>query len=336
MIRRCAWVHPPPALLAGGIFFIALLGAGGCATQPLQSESLHLDGAVGSESVELTAVPFFPQEAYQCGPAALATVLVWSGVAVTPEALTPQVYLPARKGSLALELIAAARRHGRVPYVLRPELSSLLAEVAAGHPVVVLQNLGLDWLPRWHYAVVVGFDLERREVVLRSGPDARRVTPLAVFERTWRRGDYWAMVAMPPGELPRTAEEQPYLQAVAALERIGRQREAAEAYTAALARWPESRAARFGLGNARYALGDLAGAEAAFRELLSAQPDYAPAWNNLAQVLAEQGKLTEAEAAARRALALGEGGGSADSLHMAVYRETLAQILARQAAAGAR
>ncbi len=325
-LRLCA-----PRTLAGGVFVFVLLAGGGCATAPLQSEQLR-PGGILPEAVELTAVPFFPQEAYQCGPAALATVLGSSGVAVTPELLAPQVYLPARQGSLALELVAAARRHGRVPYVLRPDMGALLAEVAAGHPVLVLQNLGLDWLPRWHYAVVVGFDLTRREIVLRSGTIARRVTSLAVFERTWRRGGSWAMVALSPARLPRTAEERPYLETVAALEQVGRHREAAEAYTAALARWPSSLAARFGLGNARYALGDLDGAAAAWRDLLAAHPDYAPAWNNLAQVLADQGKLAEAETAVRRALALDGGSGP----HAAAYRDTLAQILARRADAKTR
>lgn len=318
-------MRPCQRLAASGFFVLAALLLAGCASSPpLLGERV---ASAFAEPVELSEVPFFPQEAYQCGPAALATVLNWSGVAVTPEALTPQVYLPERKGTLAIELMAAARRHGRVPYVLRPELEALLAEVAAGHPVLVLQNLGLDWLPRWHYAVVVGFDLGRGEIVLRSGRLARRFTRLSVFARTWRRGDSWAMVVLPPERLPRTAEELPYLEAVAALERVGRHAEAAQGYSAALTRWPHSLPARLGLGNVRYALGDLAEAEAAFRRLLQDQPDYAPAWNNLAQVLADQGRFGEAEAAARRALDLDDKGA-----HASLYRQTLDLILERAAA----
>lgn len=41
--------------------------------------------------------------------------------------------------------------------------------LAAGHPVVVLQNLRLGRAARWHHAVAVGYDLRRHEVVLRSG-----------------------------------------------------------------------------------------------------------------------------------------------------------------------
>jgi len=155
--------------------------------------------------------------------------------------------------------------------------------------------------------------------VLRSGRERRHVVPLAVFERTWRRGDYWALAVMPPQRLPRTAEELAWLRAVAAREEIGKHREAAAAYRAALARWPRSLAARLGLGNSRYALGDRAGAEAAYRAAASAHPDSGIAFNNLAQVLADQGRMDEARAAAERAVALG-------GPHLETFRATLDEI----------
>jgi len=309
---------------AGGarraVVFVGALLLAACAT--LQSDRFVRAPFAGA--VELHDVAFFPQEDYQCGPAALATLLDHAGVRITPAALTPQVYLPARRGSLQLELLAAARRHGVVSYVLAPRLDALLAEVQAGHPVVVLQNLAFAWYPRWHYAVVVGFDLARDEIVLRSGRERRRIVPLRVFERTWRRGDYWAMVALPPGVLPRTAEELPYLQAVIALERMQRWDEARRAYHAALERWPASLGAQLGLGNAAYALGDRAGAELAYRAAASRHPGAAIAFNNLAQVLAELGRLAEAEEAIARALALG-------GPHASVFRETAAEIRSRRA-----
>lgn len=306
----------------GGLFLLIALLTAACA--PLQTERLRQTAEAFPQPVELNAVPFFPQEEYQCGPAALATVLRHSGVAVGPEALAPEVYLPERQGSLQVELIAAARRHGRVPYVLRPQIESLAAEVASGNPVLVLQNLGLSWYPKWHYAVVVGFDLPNNEVILRSGRERRRVTPMDLFERTWRRGDYWAIVVLAPERLPYTAEEIPYLQSVAALERVPRWEEAARAYGAALTRWPKSRGAQMGLGNACYALGDVRGAEEAFRRATRDHPDAAPAFNNLAQALADQRRWAEAERAARRAVALG-------GPLIETYKKTLDDILARGA-----
>ncbi len=305
-----------------GVFFLVLLlvTLAGCATP--QTDRLIESAAAFPQPVELVAVPFFPQEAYQCGPAALATVLNSSGLNVTPEALAPQVYLPERQGSLQFELLAAARRHGRVPYVLRPQLEALVTEVASGNPVLVLQNLGVTALPRWHYAVVVGFDLARAEVVLRSGHEHRHITSLRTFEHTWRRGDYWAVVVLPPDELPQTAEELPYLQSVLALEKLKRWQDTATAYSKALTRWPKSLGAHMGLGNSRYALGDLHAAEAAFRAATRAHPNAAVAFNNLAQVLADRKRWGEAEAMARRAVEI--GGDNAD-----VFRQTLARIKAR-------
>jgi len=298
-----------------GIFFLVLLA--GCATP--QTRQLLASAATFPPSVELTKVPFFPQEEYQCGPAALATVLNHAGLSVTPIELVPQVYLPKRHGSLQFELLAATRRHGRVPYPMRPQLSELISEVAAGNPVLVLQNLGLDTFPVWHYAVVVGFDLERAEVVLRSGVEPRQLTSLQTFERTWARGNYWAVVTTPLDRLPQTAEEQPYLQAVLSLEKLHQWHVAATAYAAALIRWPQSFGAQMGLGNSRYALNNLPAAESAFRRAIHDHPQAAAAFNNLAQTLADQQRWDEAEPVAQQAVALG-------GKNATIFVQTLEQI----------
>ncbi len=310
------------ARLRPGAVFVALaLLLGGCATP--QSERLRASAAAWPQPLELSAVPFYPQEDYQCGPAALAMALTWAGVTVSADELTAQVYLPARQGSLQVEMLAGARRAGRVPYVLRPQLESVFAEVAAGHPVVVLQNLGLSWAAQWHYAVVVGFDLPRATVLLRSGTEARLWMPLDTFERTWSRAGHWALVVMPPTRLPYTAEELPYLQAVAGLEQANRPAEAEQAYAAALTRWPKSLIAHIGLANSRHARADLAGAEAALRQALRFHPDAAVVLNNLAQILAERGALTEALPLATRAVQREPAS--------ALYRETLETIRRRTA-----
>jgi tetratricopeptide (TPR) repeat protein len=302
--------------VCGGLCLLAL-ALSGCATP--QTDRVLQTAEAFPKPVELTETPFFPQETHQCGPAALATVLDTTGIKVTPDELSPQVFLPDREGSLQIELIAAARRYGRVPYVLRPQLESVLAEVASGNPVLVLQNLGLSWWTQWHYAVVVGFDLADDAVVLRSGHEARHVVSLELFERTWRRADYWAMVVMPPDRLPDTAEETPYLTTVAALETLKHWEAASEAYGAALRRWPKSLVARIGLGNSLHAMGRLREAEAAYRRATRDHPNAAVAFNNLAQTLADEGKWKQALTAAQRAVDI--GGPLA-----ATYADTLAKI----------
>lgn len=286
-------------LIAG--FVLCILA--GCVSLP-QTDALRHEGGAGLPSrVELASVPFFAQEEYQCGPAALAMVLNAAGVAVGPNALVDEVYIPARKGSLQVEMLAGARRHGLLAYELAPELKDVLAEVAAGNPVIVLQNQGL-FRPYWHYAVVIGYDLEKREILLHSGRSARRAVALGLFELLWIDAQHWAMVALDPGRLPASAREAPLAAAAAALEKAARIAEAKRAYAALLERWPANLAGLMGLGNTAYALGRTAEAEADYRKATIAHPLSAAAFNNLAQALADQGRLDAALEAARKAVSL--------------------------------
>ena len=291
-------------VIAGFVILLCVLT--GCVSLP-QSTALRRDGgATLPPRMQLDKVPFFAQDENQCGPAALAMALNAAGVDARPEALAEQVYIPAREGSLQVEMLAGARRHGLLAYVLAPELKDVLAEVAAGNAVIVLQNLGLfAFQPYWHYAVVIGYDLEKNEILLHSGTRARRAMSFRLFEFLWIDAERWAMVALPPGRTPASARLAPYTSAAAALEQTGRIAEAHLAYAALCERWPANLVGLMGLGNTAYALGRTAEAEAAFRSAAALHPDSAAAFNNLAQTLADQGKLDAALDAARKAVSLG-------------------------------
>ena len=287
---------------SGPIPLIVLWGVAlGCAT-PQSRPALETTGLPPHALV--ANVPFYEQRTDECGPAALAMLLGWSGVEVSPDELVEEVYLPARKGSLQTALVSSARRHGRLATPVRGG-RELLEEIAAGRPVLVLQNLGLSWYRVWHYAVVVGYDLERATVVLHTGRTPQHEVGITAFQRSWSHSDDWGMVALVPGDLPVAADAQVYLEAAVGLERAQRFAEAALSFEAATSRWPTSLVAWMGLGNARYAQGDLAGAEDAFRRATSSNPDAPVAFNNLALVLWEQGRREQALEAVERALELG-------------------------------
>jgi tetratricopeptide (TPR) repeat protein len=249
----------------------------------------HLPEAARGTTVELDATPFFPQTVHQCGPAALATVLAGSGVDITPEALVSRVYLPERQGSLQAELVAATRSYARLPYIIEPDISALLAELQAAHPVLVLQNLGVSFYPVWHYAVVIGYLPAEDTVILRSGVTRRVVMPADRFLRTWRLAGDWGLIVLRPGELPARPAPAAYLKAAADLESVGQTQAAARAYDAAVRRWPDNATAWLGLGNTRYQSGNLKEAERSYRRAVQAEPGYLAAWNNLAEVLAQRG-----------------------------------------------
>ena len=270
------------------------------------------------DAYELENVPFYPQDAYQCGPATLAMALTWSGLTITPKELKDQVYTPARKGSLQMAMVGAARRHGKIAYEFNGP-DSIFPELASGHPVIVLQNLGLSWLPVCHYAVVIGYDFTESIIFLHSGVTERKVMSYHTFEKTWARSDYWGFIVLEPTQIPALATENKFLSAVLGLEKANQFQAAAEGYQTALTRWPQSLVAQMGLGNSHYALGDLHGAEEAFRKAALIHPQAGAAYNNLAQVLMEQGRNQEALKAARKAVSLG-------GPMRAVYESTLQEI----------
>jgi hypothetical protein len=170
----------------------------GCATPEVAA--LRADAHGLPPQAEVAGVPFHPQQEQYCGPAALATVLGWSGLPARQDALASEVFTPGREGTLGHDLVGAARRHGRLAVPVS-DLPSLLGELAAGHPVMVLQNLALDWYPQWHFAVAVGYDLSTNELALRSGENRRQVVSLDTFNRTWARADRWALPQTPTRRL---------------------------------------------------------------------------------------------------------------------------------------
>lgn len=289
-----------PAMTVGALVLA------GCAQMVPQTVALRTGWPQGvPQTLELAQVPFFPQDDYQCGPAALATVLAHTGVAITPEALVSQVWLPDRRGSLQLEMLAAARRYGRVSYVLAPRYPDLLRELAAGNPVLVLQDVG-PVVTQWHYAVVNGFDYPSGTVYLRSGTQRRQEMPFTAFERSWMKSGYWSMVALPPDRIPVTATEEGWMTAVLAMARVAEPAAAVQAYTSALKRWPGNLAAAVGLANQHHTQGDLPRAAAVLRDAQRRHPRSVIVMNNLAQILSDQGRHSEALAQINQAAADGD------------------------------
>jgi hypothetical protein len=262
-----------PACVA---IFIGLLLSGCAARGPV---------LLGGKSTELRQTPFFPQTRHHCGPAALATVLAASGAGVMPDELDALVYVPGRRGSLQVEMQAAPRSHGRLSLILPRNLEAITAELDAGRPVLVLHNYGLSFWPRWHYAVVVGYDAARDRFVLRSGRKQRQEMRTRHFMVYWHHGGRWAMVVLRPGETAANGDAKTYLEAAADFERGSPPQAVRAAFDAAASRWPSEPVAFIGRGTAAYRLGDLRAAARDYAEALRLDPSQIGARNNLAQAL---------------------------------------------------
>ncbi|MBS9404240.1 PA2778 family cysteine peptidase [Halomonas sp. TRM85114] len=286
-----------PGLRFAGLCLVLLLLTG-CAATPQLADTTQQRLP---ERLLLDDVPFHGQRDYQCGPAALAMVLNAQGVEVSVDALIPQVFLPGREGSVQPEMLATVRRHGRIPFVIEGNLDTLLTEIAAGQPVVVMQNLSLPAWPLWHYAVAIGFDLETDELILHSGETPQRIESFKRFDATWARSDRWAFVTLAPGKLPETINEDTAIEATTAWERLQGAEASLPAWNAIVERFPGTAMGYFALGNARHAVGDDGGAIHAFEQAVANDPNLAVGWLNLGLLHRARGENSQARRAMQQA-----------------------------------
>lgn len=239
--------NPGTGLLAG--FFIAfVLLLQGCMTAPQTSLLLQQPTALPTAH-EILDVPFFPQEEYFCGPTTLAEILNFYDKDIAPDTVAPNLFIPERRGSLQIEMVASIRQYGMLGYAVQGNLNQLLSLVSEDKPVIVLQNQRLSWYPLWHYALVIGYDLEAQTVILHTGVNERRIVSMELFENTWRKGNYWLLAALPPGESSDHFDPFLYVSAARDLIEVGQQQAGITALETASNQWSDYWLSYFLLGN---------------------------------------------------------------------------------------
>lgn len=282
--------------LKGLLALVSIYFLSGCVTPARQTDDLLKSQLAVPKQHQVQNVPFFPQTEGHCGPATLAMALKWAGQSVSPETLAPQVYTPGSKGSFQVDMISAARRQGLMAVPIEG-LPSLLQEVANNHPVIVFENLSVSWLPQWHYALVFGYDLDKPEIIMHSGPEQNKHWDLRKFERSWMLGSYWGLVVIPPGQIAVSAGELTNLTSAAALEQLGNLDAAQKSYSRIEAQWPNSLGALIGLGNVAYQKKQFKESVSYLKRATDHHPDSAAAKNNL---LIAQKALADSNPGTRR------------------------------------
>lgn len=162
----------------------------------------HLDVPAQGVLVEakahrLVAVPFFPDNTDQCGPATLASVLTYWGVPTNPMTLKEQIYLPRLRGTLPIDLLLAAQAHGLRAESYTGSLDNVRSELEAGHPLVALLNLGYELFPQGHYVVITGYDDQRQGVYVHSGLERDEFLSYERFLRGWEKTGRWTLRILP-------------------------------------------------------------------------------------------------------------------------------------------
>ena len=206
--------------LKTSVLLACALGLAACSGSPSKLPGLP-------ERVELNGVPTFRSEAYQSGPAALASMLSQQGIVMTPGLLDKPLRLPGGEADLERNMQVLAREYGLMVYPLDTQLTAVLAQVAAGYPVMARVGGGL-WSDA-HYVVVVGFNQQKSTVLLRSGMDRRLLMSFSDFESKWKSAGSWAILTQRPSQLPANVDAQRWRDSANATAQAGQERAAAQA-----------------------------------------------------------------------------------------------------------
>lgn len=278
---------------------MCMFGIAGCTHQrlhPTQDFILNSHSTLPTSTL-IDSVPFIAQDEHACGPASLAMVLQYYGHQQSQERLKPLLLIPEREGTLQVELVSAARREGLLALSGPSRLEVLLADVAAGFPVIVLQNLRFTFWPQWHYAVVVGFDQNEHMVLLRSGQYRLIEVPYNTFLNTWQRAGNWSLTVTRPTQLPPSTTAKQLANAAEALAHARHPAAALGAYATASQRWPDALHLWNGMANLAYAQQRWTLSQQAFAQSLLHDATQARLWNNFAYALQQTACHDQAMAA---------------------------------------
>ena len=181
LIKLTAWIQG-----CMRIFPLTLLLAS-CAASPdfTESKSSHM----------IENVPFYPQQAYQCGPASLAGVVNYWRAGVSPDDVAAEIYSESAKGTLDADMVLYAQRKGLKVSQYKGSMEDIRRNIDLGYPVIVLVDYGFWFYQKNHFMVVLGYNEDG--ILANSGTERLRFVSHKDFLKSWRRTKFWTMLITP-------------------------------------------------------------------------------------------------------------------------------------------
>ncbi|KYG65558.1 hypothetical protein AZI86_00310 [Bdellovibrio bacteriovorus] len=247
-------------------------------------------------------IPFLAQEKNMCGPVVLKMATNFSAPEYTLSDLKEMTFREEVQGTFQSDILSAARRMGLTPYRV-PSSSAMWSQIRDGRPVIVFQNLGVSWLPAWHFSLLVGYDSVKDKVYLHTGTEALQSIGIKRFQKTWERGGSWSYVVTAPADIPANASFEEALQNAMLLEKIDQQKPAAEVYQQMIVKFPTRFEPHLGLAQIYYAQGNKKAALKESETALTKSPGHIALLFNLSILYFENGALEKARELKRETLA---------------------------------
>jgi ABC-type bacteriocin/lantibiotic exporter with double-glycine peptidase domain len=144
----------------------------------------------------ITGVPFYAQEAYQCGPASLAGVLNFWGVEADPGMISKGIFSRSARGTLNLDMVLYAQKRGLYALQYAGNMDDLRKNIDSGHPLIVLVAYGFSLYEVDHFMVVTGY--YDNSVIVNSGREQNKFIDEEDFLKIWAKTNYWTLLIKRP------------------------------------------------------------------------------------------------------------------------------------------
>jgi len=165
------------------LIYLVCLSAGYAGTpSPLDTASHHL----------IDNVPYLRQKREHCGPASLAMVLGYYNVILSQEELAEEFYRKEISGSLNLDLLISARRHGFDAATPEGSLSLLKRYISSNVPIIIMVSSS-PGSNKYHFMVVFGYDDTHELFRIHSGRTRDGTIGYNELDRIWEPTGKWML-----------------------------------------------------------------------------------------------------------------------------------------------
>lgn len=145
----------------------------------------------------IEGVPFFPQDEYMCGPAALASVIGFYGAPGGMDPVAAEVYNVKLKGTLPMDLLLYAREKGFEAKFFKGSMEGLKESLLRKEPLILFLNLGYEFYPVGHYVVAIGMDEAAGFVYAHSGMNKQERFTVRALEKSWSKTGHSTLLVRP-------------------------------------------------------------------------------------------------------------------------------------------
>jgi len=158
-------------------------------------------GALRSNGVVLSHVPFVSQDDFHCGPSALAMVIQYwdtklkTGRNVSVDRIIQDIYSPTARGVLGIDLERYAQQLGFVTHQYSGNIDDIKQRINDGIPLILLVDYGMSVYQQNHFIVTTGYT--ERGIIVNSGRTHHDIIPEERLKKIWEKTGFWTLLIKP-------------------------------------------------------------------------------------------------------------------------------------------